>query len=378
MSSWRFLPLSDVCEILDSKRKPVTKSLREKGSVPYYGATGVLDYVAEYLFDEKLVLLGEDGAKWGAGDKSAFIIEGKSWVNNHAHVLRPNREIILDEWLTYFLVKSDLSEFVTGVTVPKLNQARMRTIQIPVPSLQEQTVLLAKLEALLGEVENLEDSTVTQLANTKELFEQVLDSHFASVLEKHEVRPAAELLDVRDGTHDSPKFHKEGYPFITSKNLKNGKLDFSNVKYISEADFQEFNKRSKVGEGDLLFGMIGTIGNPVVVPETEEFAIKNVALIKASETYDLDFLRYYLISPTVKAQIVNSTSGTTQKFVGLGNLRRFLIPSLPKSSQIMMVEKLRRIEKDLAKVLEIQSDKLRAIRELRGTVFDHFYSGKVS
>ena len=89
---WEMKKLGEVCDILDSKRKPITKRNRIAGEIPYYGATGVLSYVKDYLFDEKLVLLGEDGAKWECGDNSAFVIEGKTWVNNHAHVLRTHKE----------------------------------------------------------------------------------------------------------------------------------------------------------------------------------------------------------------------------------------------------------------------------------------------
>jgi type I restriction enzyme S subunit len=169
VSKYKLVPLGELCEILDSKRKPVTKSVREKGDIPYYGATGILDYVADYIFDEKLVLLGEDGAKWNAGDRSAFIIEGKSWVNNHAHVLRPNREILLDEWLTYFLVMSDLSDYISGVTVPKLNQGRMREILIPLPPLAEQKKLLHILEQALEHLAQLENATKQKMLLISEL-----------------------------------------------------------------------------------------------------------------------------------------------------------------------------------------------------------------
>ncbi len=114
--------LGEICDILDSKRKPITKRHRVSGKYPYYGATGILDYVGEYIFDERLVLIGEDGAKWGAGEKTAFIADGKYWVNNHAHVIRPHRDIILDNWIVFFFYLTDLTKYTTGLTVPKLNQ----------------------------------------------------------------------------------------------------------------------------------------------------------------------------------------------------------------------------------------------------------------
>ena len=110
--------LGDVVDVLDNQRQPITKSDRCSGPYPYYGATGVVDWVDGFLFDEPLVLIGEDGAKWDAGDQSAFRVSGKTWVNNHAHVLRPHRDRLLDEWLVYFLNAADLSDYISGMTVP--------------------------------------------------------------------------------------------------------------------------------------------------------------------------------------------------------------------------------------------------------------------
>ena len=122
--------LGNVVEILDSLRKPITKSDRISGDIPYYGGTGIVDYVNEYIFDERLVLLGEDGAKWSENEKTAFIAEGKYWVNNHAHVLRPKKEKLIDSYLVELLNVMDLNPYITGITVPKLNQKMMRSIQI--------------------------------------------------------------------------------------------------------------------------------------------------------------------------------------------------------------------------------------------------------
>ena len=146
-SHFDLVPLGDVVEILDSRRKPITKHDREPGPYPYYGATGVLDYVKDYLFDETLVLVGEDGAKWGVGDKTAFAISGKTWVNNHAHVLRPKRDLLLDTYLIEMLNEMDLSPYITGVTVPKLNQEKLRSIQIPLPPIAIQQEIVAEIES---------------------------------------------------------------------------------------------------------------------------------------------------------------------------------------------------------------------------------------
>jgi type I restriction enzyme S subunit len=144
--TWVIKGLGEICEVLDSQRIPITKRDRKAGMYPYYGATGILDYVDDYIFSEKLVLLGEDGAKWESGSNSAFIAQGKYWVNNHAHVLRPNRALVKDEWLVYYLNHCDLTKFISGLTVSKLNQERMRNIPIPLPPLPEQQRIVAILD----------------------------------------------------------------------------------------------------------------------------------------------------------------------------------------------------------------------------------------
>lgn len=174
--SWTWGRLGDVTEVLDSLRKPVTKQDRKAGPYPYYGASGVVDYVSAYIFDEPLVLVGEDGAKWGAGEKTAFSISGKTWVNNHAHVLRPKRSVILDDYLVISLVAQDLSQFITGMTVPKLNQARLTSIGISLPPLAEQHRIVAKVDELMALCDRLEARQADAESAHAQLVQALLDS----------------------------------------------------------------------------------------------------------------------------------------------------------------------------------------------------------
>ena len=152
-----------------------------------------------------------------------------------------------------------------------------------------------------------------------------------------EIKKLGEVYDVRDGTHDSPKFVEEGYALITSKNLKNDNLNYDNVNYITEQDYISINKRSKVDAGDVLFAMIGTIGNPIVIKAEPDFAIKNVALFKVPKNQDSYFLKYYLDSGLVIEKMTKDAKGATQKFVGLGYLRNFPIPIPPIAEQQSIV-----------------------------------------
>ncbi|GGI15638.1 hypothetical protein GCM10007377_16890 [Galliscardovia ingluviei] len=151
-----------------------------------------------------------------------------------------------------------------------------------------------------------------------------------------EQRKLGEVTDVRDGTHSSPKYIQRGHPFITSKNVSNGFINYENIQYISDDDYEEINKRSKVDVHDILMGMIGTIGNLALIREEPDFAIKNVALIKYSGRIDYQYLYQALQSSFVTSQLSSSLDGGTQKFVSLKRIRELEIafPNEPEQQQI--------------------------------------------
>ncbi len=146
-----------------------------------------------------------------------------------------------------------------------------------------------------------------------------------------------EAYDVRDGTHDSPKYVKTGYPLVTSKNIYGSRLDLTSVKFISEADHRAICQRSGVDQMDILFAMIGSIGNPVIVDVEAEFSIKNVALFKY---YDRKlsspkYLRYYL--SYAEEEMKKRAAGGVQAFISLSYLRNYLIPIPPLYEQKRIV-----------------------------------------
>jgi len=167
---------------------------------------------------------------------------------------------------------------------------------------------------------------------------------------------AGDVIDVRDGTHDSPKYQAAGVPLVTSKNLVNGEIDFSTCAFISDTDHAAISKRSAVCDGDILYAMIGTIGNPVIVTKEFEFSIKNVALFKFNNDGIYNrFIYHYLKSNLVERQFNKNARGGTQKFVSLGNIRDLLIP-LPSLKE----------QKRIASIL----DKADAIRRKRQQTID--------
>ena len=133
-----FKPLEKCCQVLDKKRKPITKSAREAGEYPYYGANGIQDYVADYIFEGTFVLVGEDGSVMTSnGNPVVNWAEGKIWVNNHAHILESNGKCDI-RYICYLLNKMDISGYITGSAQPKLNQANLCSIEVELPDIQAQ------------------------------------------------------------------------------------------------------------------------------------------------------------------------------------------------------------------------------------------------
>ena len=162
-----------------------------------------------------------------------------------------------------------------------------------------------------------------------------------------------DICDVRDGTHDSPKYVQEGFPLVTSKNIIDGKLDLSSVNYLSQEDYDRINERSKVDEGDIIMPMIGTIGNPLLIENYCEFAIKNVALIKfPNKEICNKYIWYFLKSGAFKKYVAEKNKGGTQKFLSLGDIRSMLVPNIEYSEQISVIEKLDAVYKIISQRTE--------------------------
>lgn len=167
---WKWVRLlGGAATCMDNKRKPVNSKERANriGEIPYYGATGQVGWIDEYLTNEELILLGEDGAPFLDILKTkAYIINGKSWVNNHAHILKSFMGHIGNLYLMYYLNNFDYRKYVSGTTRLKLTQGKMKNIPVPYPPLSEQRRLVARIESLFA-----------KLDAAKEKVQSVLDSH---------------------------------------------------------------------------------------------------------------------------------------------------------------------------------------------------------
>ena len=191
----------------------------------------------------------------------------------------------------------------------------------------------------------------------------------------------AECLDVRDGTHDSPKYVSNGVPLVTSKNINGGKLDLENTKLISRQDANKINIRSKVDPGDILFAMIGSIGNPVLIEHKQEFCIKNVALFK--NINNLMCMKFMLLFfEYIQFILKKEASGGVQSFISLNHFRNFLVPLPPEAEQqriVGLIEELlpeiESLKNDEVKLEELQKS---FPKKMKDSILQYAIQGKLT
>ncbi len=249
---WEYKKLGEVCKVLDSQRKPVTKKDRKKGIYPYYGASGIQDYVNSYIFDGRYLLVGEDGAKWGASDKSAYIIEGKCWVNNHAHILEVS-ENVNDKLIEYYLTYKDLSEYITGAIVPKLTQKALTTIPIPIPPLPEQQRIVEELDLLSSIIEKKKE----QLEELDNLAQSIFYDMFGDPVTNEKGWEVKKLKDVSKLLNGRAYKQEELLNEGKYKVLRVGNFFTNSSFYYSDLELDEDKYCDK---GDLLFAWSASFG----------------------------------------------------------------------------------------------------------------------
>ncbi|MCD1607286.1 restriction endonuclease subunit S [Pseudomonas kunmingensis] len=183
VANWRVKTLNQIATNLDNKRIPITKRDRKPGNYPYYGASGIVDYVAEYIFDGDTLLISEDGANLIARSTPiAFPASGKYWVNNHAHILK-FEDMATQRFVEFYLESIKLDKYITGAAQPKLNQKALNSIPIPIPdSVADQMLVVTALEQVAAETQRLESIYREKLAALDELKQSLLHQAFSGQL----------------------------------------------------------------------------------------------------------------------------------------------------------------------------------------------------
>ena len=342
--------LEDCCEILDSMRVPITSSDRVEGPYPYYGANGIQDHVSDYIFDDELVLLAEDGGNFGSKERPiAYRVSGKCWVNNHAHVLKPKEGIDVD-YLCYSLMFYNVGGMVNGATRQKLTQAAMRQMLIPKRTMEEQkhiVELLAKVVAVrekrLQELDELDNLIKARFV---EMFGDVAAEDY-----KYETKKLSDVAEVGSSHRVfTTEFVEEGIPFYRGTEigeLANGQKP-SDPYYISVEHYNRLtNDETKPKVGDLLMPSICNKGQVWMVDTDEPFYYKDgrVLCISADRgIYNPKYLQYFMKVKT-EIEYPKMGSGSTFAEFKIFLLKNFDILTPPISVQDEFTEFVKQVDK---------------------------------
>ena len=383
---WEVKRLGDVCENLDSQRIPITKNKRLSGNIPYYGASGVVDYVKDYLFDQDLLLVSEDGANLLARTYPiAFSVSGKVWVNNHAHILRfENIESQL--FIEYYLNSIKLDDYVSGMAQPKLNQKSLNSISIYIPPLLEQKRIVSILDKAFAEIEKAKSNAQQNLKNAKELFESYLQGVFENRGEGWEEKLLGDILaqPPRNGWSPPAKNQSEtGIPVLTLSAVTGFIFKSQSIKYTSAQ--YNLDAHYWVKNGDLLITRSNTpelVGHVAICDNLTEKTIYPDLIMKINSNQSkviTEFLYYLLRSPKLRDVIKKTAHGAnpTMKKINQQDVRNLPISFPSLHVQRVLIDNVKVIVDKSKKLEKVYEKKIADLEELKKSILQKGFEGEL-
>ena len=377
-TGWETKTLNQISTNLDNRRVPITKSVRVGGEYPYYGASGIVDYVSDYIFDEDTLLISEDGANLIARSTPiAFPATGKYWVNNHAHIVKFESPVT-QRFVEMYFESIPLDEYITGAAQPKLNQSALNSIPIPVPPLPEQQRIVGILDEAFDGIATAKANAERNLQNARALFESHLQAVFTQRGEGWQEKRLKEVCEkITDGTHQTPTYFDEGVIFLSSRNVTSGLIDWERIKYIDTKQHLAMHKRVAPRINDILLAKNGTTGVAAMVDRAVTFDIYvSLALLRPLSVLRPKFLLFFINSPIAKQQFNKRLKG-----VGVPNLHleeiREVVMSFPASltEQDRVLESLESLQAETQRLESLYQQKLTALDALKKSLLHQAFSG---
>jgi type I restriction enzyme S subunit len=352
-NGWSAQSLASLVVVLDSKRKPVNSKERagRRGTIPYYGATGQVGTIDYYIFNEDLVILGEDGAPFlDTTRPKAYLIRGKSWVNNHAHVLRCDGNKYQQELLVQYLNWIDFRPYVNGTTRLKLTQGSMNEIPVLVPPLAEQQRIVEILEEQFSRLDAALASIRTVRGKAKVFRRSLLQAAFKGRLSENgtagwEIKKLKEVAHVQLGRQRSPQHHhgENMRPYLRAANVTWSGLDLSDVKEMNftDAELEVFRLLPK----DILIneasGSASALGKPAMFHgEIEDCAFQNHLIRVRAQTAVAEYLYWYLLHNALSGAYHSESSGIGILNLGKTRVASWSVPIPPSVVQLQLVQTL--------------------------------------
>ena len=336
--------LEDCCEILDSMRVPITSSDRVEGPYPYYGANGIQDHVSDYIFDDELVLLAEDGGNFGSKERPiAYRVSGKCWINNHAHVLKPKEGLDVD-YLCYSLMFYNVGGMVNGATRQKLTQAAMRKMLIRKRSLEEQKFIVN----IIKKVVSVKEKRQKELEKIDELIKARFVELFGDPVSNSKELPIATLPELgefgrgvsKHRPRNDPKLLGGDYPLIQTGDVAAAEL------YITDysATYSELGlKQSKIWDkGTLCITIAANIAKTAILTFDACFPDSVVGFMANERTSNI-FIHYWF--SFFQAILESQAPESAQKNINLKILSELKVINPSKEAQVEFEKFVKQVDK---------------------------------
>lgn len=398
---WRWARLDEVCDFLDSQRVPVNGPERSKRIAgkkqsqlyPYYGANGQVGWIDDFLFDEPLILLAEDGGNFGSKDRPiAYGVSGRCWVNNHAHVLKPHEDVDFDYCLQALRIRPDVGELVSGSTRAKLNQEIASGILVPIPPLSEQKRIAGILREQMAAVDAARRSAEAQLEAAQALPAAYLRAVFDNAETKqwprkaiHELIASRTLIEHQDGNHGElhPRnrdFLSSGVKFVTVKHVQDdGSVLLDEAPCIS----QEQASGLRIGFAkarDVLLAHNASVGAVGLAPAScEPFIVGTSLTIYRPDANQMlpEFLFFALKAEEFQRQLADAMKQTTRNQVPITRQRHLTLPLPPHACQRQVSTELSEHVASADRLGESLEAQLEAIDKLPAALLRRAFSGEL-
>lgn len=375
MSDWVLKKLDDCADILDNFRIPVNEEERSKkpGNIPYYGANGLQGWINGWIFDENLILMAEDGGYFDEFETRpiAYKIYGKSWVNNHAHVLKP-KEGYDFEFLFYSLEHKNVMPYIKGGTRAKLNQRELRCIEINFPltkGIQEKIsrILLStdqtieKTEALIHKYQQIKAGLMHDLftrgltadGKLRPPREQAPDLYQETPIgwipKEWGCVPVSDLCSlVVDCPHSTPYYQDSGIPCIRTADMEPGQLLLEQAYRVSQRDYLTRIQRLTPQKGDIVYSREGErLGIAAPIGEDKVCLGQRVMLLRPGQKVDHDFLLWSMNLPGFYRRVVKGLGATTSPHVNVGDIKNILTCCPPEGEQGYIGKSIKNVQSKL-------------------------------
>ncbi len=381
MKGWQTKTLDQISTNLDSRRVPITKADRVSGEYPYYGASGIVDYVADYIFDEDTLLISEDGANLLARSTPiAFPATGKYWVNNHAHIVR-FENLTTQRFVELFLESIPLDSYITGAAQPKLNQTALNSIPIPVPPLPEQRRIVGILDEAFDGIATAKANAEKNLQNARAIFESHLQSVFTQSgkgwVEKRLDDVCAEITVGHVGSM-ATQYKEGGIPFLRSQNIRPFFVSLDNVVFIDET-FHRSLAKSQLRPGDVAVVRTGYPGTAAVVPESLPICnCSDLVIVRPGPTANPHYLALFFNSTVGKELVAGRVVGAAQKHFNVTAAKQVSISFPPVHEQSKVVAKLDAFRVETQRLESVYQRKLAALEALKKSLLHQAFTGELT